>query len=71
MALCRENLSRQFYSRELVQMIFVQSYREISFLAETGMAKRQTAAEYLQNLEDMGVRESRRVGRENFFTRLF
>jgi len=65
--LCRENLPRQIYSRELVDLIFVQPYSKISFVVDAGIAKRQTAAEYLQNLEEIGVLESRKVGREKVF----
>jgi Fic family protein len=66
-ALCRENLPRQIYSRELVELIFVQPYSKISFVVDAGIAKRQTAAEYLQNLEEIGVLESRKAGREKVF----
>jgi Fic family protein len=66
-ALCRENLPRKIYSKELVEMIFVQPYSKISFVVDTGIAKRQTAAEYLQHLEEIGVLESRKVGREKVF----
>jgi len=66
-ALCREMLPSQIYSRELVEMIFEQPYSKISFLVDAGIAKRQTAAEYLQQLEKIGVLESRKVGREKMF----
>jgi Fic family protein len=66
-ALCRENLPRKIYSKELVEMIFVQPYSKISFVVDAGIAKRQTAAEYLQHLEEIGVLESRKVGREKVF----
>ena len=48
-------------------MIFEQPYSKISFLVDAGIAKRQTAAEYLQQLEKIGVLESRKVGREKMF----
>jgi Fic family protein len=66
-AMCRENLPRQIYSRELVELIFVQPYCKISFVVEAGIARRQTAAEYLQELEEIGILESRKVGREKIF----
>ena len=64
---CRENLPHQIYSKELVELIFVQPYSKISFLVDAGIAKRQTAADYLQKLTDIGVLESRKVGREKVF----
>jgi Fic family protein len=36
-------------------------------VVDAGIAKRQTAAEYLQHLEGIGVLESRKVGREKIF----
>jgi Fic family protein len=65
--LCRENLPRQIYSRELVELIFVQPYCKISFAVDAGIAQRQTAAEYLQKLEEIGILESRKAGREKIF----
>ena len=38
-ALCREMLPSQIYSRELVEMIFVQPYSKISFLVDAGILK--------------------------------
>ncbi len=55
------------YSKELVELIFHQPYTKIAFLAEAGIAKRQTAANYLQALEDIGVLSSETVGRERLF----
>jgi len=59
-ALCRENLPRRIYSRKPVEMIFVPPYSKIPFLVDAGIAKRQTAAEYLQQLEEIGVPGSRK-----------
>ncbi|MEN6609230.1 MAG: Fic family protein, partial [Methanoregulaceae archaeon] len=66
-ARCRDALPKQVYSKELVELIFIQPYCKISFLVDAGIAKRQTAAEYLQNLEEIGVLESQMVGREKIF----
>lgn len=57
----------QIYSKELVELLFRQPYRKIAFLVEAGIAKRQTAAAYLQALEDAGVQISETVGRERLF----
>lgn len=66
-ATCRENLPHQIYSKELVELIFVQPYSKISFLVDAGIAQRQTAADYLLQLEKIGILESRKVGREKIF----
>jgi Fic family protein len=42
----------------------MQPYCKIQFLVEFGIAKRQTASEYLQELEKIGVLVAERQGRE-------
>ena len=44
-----------------------QPYSKIAFLVEAGIAKRQTAAEYLGTLEELGILRSEMVGREQIF----
>jgi Fic family protein len=55
------------YSRELVELIFVQPYCRIRSVVEAGIAQRQTAAVYLKELCDVGVLEEIKVGREKLF----
>lgn len=52
------------YSKELVEVLFYQPYCKIKFLEYQGIAKRQAASEYLKALEQIGVLESKRVGKE-------
>jgi Fic family protein len=47
-ARCREDLPTNVYSRELVELIFVQPYCKIEFVVIAGIAKRQTASQYLK-----------------------
>jgi len=61
------NLPCKVYSRELIEMIFVQPYCKIKFLVEAGVAKRQTASKYLQVLARIGVLEQRKIGREMIY----
>lgn len=63
----------KFYSKELVEVLFHQPYCKIKFLEENNIAKRQTGAEYLKQLEDAGILSSKKVGRETLFlnVRLF
>lgn len=65
--LCKEKLSGSIYSRELVDLIFVQPYCKIAFLVEAGIAERKTASVYLQKLEGIGVLRSAQVGREKVY----
>jgi len=60
---CRVALPR-VYSKELVELIFRQPYCKIAFLVEAGIAKRQTASVYLQELERIGVLVGEKKGRE-------
>lgn len=55
------------YSRELVELLFVQPYCRIQNLVAAGVAKRQTASSYLKRLEALGMLREVRVGREKLF----
>lgn len=55
------------YSRELVELIFVQPYCRIGNIVESGIAKRQTASVYLKELSDIGVLKEVKAGREKLF----
>jgi Fic family protein len=58
----------KIYSRELVDMLFVQPYCRIQNLVESGIAKRQTASVYLNQLATLGMLSETKVGREKLFT---
>ncbi len=61
---CREELPTRVNSKELVELIFVQPYCKIQFLVDADIAKRQTASEYLQELEKIGILTSEKLGRD-------
>ncbi len=70
MSKTREIVRRELpriYTSDLVEQLFRQPYTKVEFLVDAGIAKRQTAAEYLHELERIGVLKSTRVGRENLF----
>ena len=52
------------HSKELVELNFSQPYCKIAFLVESGIAKRQTASEDLQELQRIGILEPEKRGRE-------
>ena len=60
---CRD-AAPKIYSKELVELIFRQPYCKIAFLVEAGIAQRQTASEYLQELQEIGILEGEKKGRE-------
>jgi Fic family protein len=62
----RERLPK-IYSRELVDAIFEQPYCRISNLVDKGVAQRQAASRYLQDLVSIGVLRDVKVGKEKLF----
>jgi Fic family protein len=64
LALCRARLPAKVYSKELVEQVFAQPYCKIQFLVDAGIARRQTASEYLQELEKLGILKGEKQGRE-------
>lgn len=55
------------YSRELIELIFVQPYCRIGNLVDADIAKRQTASVYLKELCDVGILKEVKAGREKLF----
>jgi Fic family protein len=55
------------YSRELVELVFVQPYCRIENVVEAGIAKRQTASTYLHKLEAIGILEQKQIGLKKLF----
>ncbi|MEA5115798.1 MAG: Fic family protein [Geobacteraceae bacterium] len=64
---CKEHLPGTVYSRELIDLIFIQPYCKIAFLVESGIAERKTASVYLKKLEEIGLLRSFQMGREKVF----
>lgn len=71
--MAKNELPDRVYSKELIELLFEHPYCKVKFLVDRGIAKRQTAAEYLRELENIGILKSKQVGRENLFlnTRLY
>jgi Fic family protein len=55
------------YSRELVDMLFVQPYCKISFLVDDGIASRNTASKYLNRLVELDILKLEKVGNESLY----
>ena len=64
LARCRAKLPAKVYSKELVELVFTQPYSKIQFLVDASIAQRQTASEYLQELEKLGILKGEKRGRE-------
>lgn len=62
-----KNRLPKIYSRELVDLLFVQPYCRISNVVDAGIVKRQTAAEYLKKLASENILNEIEVGREKIY----
>ncbi len=57
----------RIYTKELIEIIFRSPYCKISTLEENHLAKRQTASNYLKELEKIGVLRGLKIGREVYY----
>jgi len=65
--LCKEKLPKTTYSKELVELLFVQPYTKIEFLVNENIAERRTASKYLKQFEEIGVLESYKSWKETIY----
>jgi len=57
----------RIYSKELVETLFEQPYCKTAFIERATGLERKAASRYLHQLEDIGLLEGRKIGRENIF----
>lgn len=57
----------KIYSKDLIEILLRQPYCKIRFLEEEGIAQRQTASYYLQELEKAGILRRLKIGREIYY----
>jgi len=55
---CKNELPKTTYSKELIELLFVQPYTKIDFLVKDRMGERRTASKYLKQLKGIGVLRS-------------
>jgi Fic family protein len=67
MQMAKGKLPAHVYSKELIETIFRQPYTKGQFLVEAGIAKRQTAAQYLRELERIGILKAKKIGKETLY----
>ncbi len=63
----KAKLPGRVYSKELIELLFEQPYCKVKFLVDKGIVKRQTAADYLKELEEVGILKSKKSGREKLY----
>jgi Fic family protein len=57
----------KLYRKELVELLFEQPYSKIEFVVNKLGVERKAASRYLKELEDIGIVESQKVGRETLY----
>jgi len=65
-ALIKEKAPK-IYSKDLLEVIFQNVYCKISSIEQAGIVKRQRAAVYLQTLQDLGLLDVVKGGKENYY----
>jgi Fic family protein len=60
-------LPERVYSKELIELLFHRPYTKGQFLVEAKIAERKTAADYLKELEKVGILKSEKIGKENLY----
>ena len=60
----RKKLPSHMFTKELIELLFEQPYTKIQHIVDKGLAKRQTASVYLQDLETAGILKSQKFGKE-------
>lgn len=71
--LARAKLPTTSYSKELIELLFIHPYTKIEYLVENGIGERRTASKYLKQLEEIGILQSYKAGKEIIYinTRLY
>lgn len=62
-----KNKLPKIYSRELLELLFIEYYTKISFIQEGLGVTRKTASNYLSKLEKAGFLSSEKLGREKIY----
>jgi Fic family protein len=69
-AKAKQLLPSASYSKELLELLFVQPYTKIEFLVQNGIAERRTASKYLKQLEEIGILLSKKIWRESIYVNM-
>lgn len=60
----------KIYSKDLLELLFVHPYTKINFLVEELQMTRKTASNYLKQLEEIGILQNVKMGREVYFVNI-
>ena len=62
----KENAPK-IYSKELIENIFEQPYTKIEYITNKLGVERKAASRYLRKLKEIGILESKKVGKEMIY----
>ena len=57
----------KLYRKELVELLYEQPYSKIEFVVERLGVERKAASRYLRQLNEIGILEPKKIGRENIY----
>lgn len=57
----------KIYRKELIELLFEQPYSKIEFVGDRLGVERKASSRYLKKLEEIGVLESQKIGRETIY----
>ena len=60
----------KIYSKDLIEILFMQPYTKIDFLVDRLKITRKTASNYLKQLEDINILNSIKLGRNKYFVNI-
>ena len=67
---CKNELPKTTYSKELIELLFIQPYTKIEFLVKSGIGERRTASKYLKQLEEIGILKSFQLWKETIYVNI-
>ncbi len=59
--------SPKIYKKELIELLFEQPYSKIDFVVKTLQVERKAASRYLRKMEEIGILQSQKIGRETIY----
>jgi Fic family protein len=63
----RKELPNSVYSKELIELLFLQPYTKTAFVVDAKIASRNIASRYLNELNRIGILDKEKVGKEVIF----
>jgi len=62
-----QNKEPKIYRKELIELLFEQPYSKIEYMVKKMNVERKSASRYLKGLEQIGIINSEKIGRENIY----